>query len=88
EILIPGTTTASLCSDCLLAARRSSEDLPGETFRSAYVALDWHFAGVPRNLIVTRARQFPGHMRADVQVAIDKLFTDPIHFFGIHEEYR
>ncbi|WP_370176618.1 AAA family ATPase [Bradyrhizobium elkanii] len=27
-------------------------------------------------------------MRADVQVAIDKLLTDPIHFFGIHEEYR
>jgi ATP-dependent Clp protease adapter protein ClpS len=90
EIFLAGMTgaTASLCSDCLLAARRSSEELPGETFRSAYVALDWHFADVPRNLIVTRARQFPGHMRADVQVAIDKLLTDPIHFFGIHEEYR
>jgi ATP-dependent Clp protease adapter protein ClpS len=87
EIVHSGTT-ASLCSDCLLAARRSSEELPGEEFRSAYVALDWHFAGVPRNLIVTRARQFPGHMRADVQVAVDKLLTDPIHFFGIHEEYR
>ncbi|GIQ77612.1 ATP-dependent Clp protease adaptor ClpS [Bradyrhizobium sp. RD5-C2] len=87
EIILSGTT-ASLCRDCLLAARRSSEELPSHEFRYAFVALDWHFAGVPRNLIVTRARQFPGHMRADVQVAIDKLLTDPIHFFGIHEEYR
>ena len=27
-------------------------------------------------------------MRADVQVAIDRLFASPIRFFGIHEQYR
>jgi hypothetical protein len=27
-------------------------------------------------------------MRADVQTAIDRLFAAPLHFFGIHEEYR
>ncbi|KWV53941.1 cell division protein FtsH [Bradyrhizobium macuxiense] len=87
EIILSGTT-ASLCSDCLLAARRSSEELPSSEFRYAFAALEWHFAGIPRNHILTRSRQFPGHMRADVQIAIDRLFTAPIHFFGVHEEYR
>ena len=87
EILLSGTT-ASLCSNCLLAARRSSEEIPGDAFKFAATALDWHFAGLPRNQILTRSRQFPGHMRADVQIAIDRLLANPIHFFGIHEEYR
>lgn len=79
---------AHLCSDCLLMARRASEQVPAEEFRLACVALEWHFAGIPSNEVVTRTRQFPGHMRADVQAAIDRLFTAPLHFFGIHEEHR
>ncbi|MDP1866232.1 MAG: ATP-dependent Clp protease adaptor ClpS [Bradyrhizobium sp.] len=79
---------AYLCSECLLTVRDASEELPGDEFRFAHVALDWHFAGTPRSQVVTRSREFPGHMRADVQVAIDKLFGSPLHFFGIHEEYR
>jgi ATP-dependent Clp protease adapter protein ClpS len=79
---------AYLCSECMLVVREASEELPGDEFRFAYVALDWHFAGTPRHQFVTRSREFPGHMRADVQVAIDKLFGSPLHFFGIHEEYR
>ncbi|VIO81190.1 ATP-dependent zinc metalloprotease FtsH 3 [Bradyrhizobium ivorense] len=77
-----------LCSDCVLAVRRISEELPGDEFKFAVTALDWHFAGVPRNQMLTRSRLFPGHMRADVQIAIDRLLADPIHFFGIHEERR
>lgn len=80
--------TVCLCSNCLLAARQASEQIPAEEFRFAHVALDWHFAGVPRNELVTRTREFPGHMRADIQAAIDRLFAAPLHFFGIHEEYR
>lgn len=80
--------TFCLCSACLLAARASSENLPSEEFRYGFVALDWHFAGMPRNQILTRSRQFPGHMRADVQIAIDRLFDAPIHFFGLHEQHR
>ncbi len=57
-------------------------------FKYACDALDWHFAGMALNQLVTTSRQFPGHMRADVQVAIDKLLSSPIQFFGIHEEYR
>jgi ATP-dependent Clp protease adapter protein ClpS len=79
---------AYLCSDCVLTVRHASEELPGDEFRYAYVALDWHFAGTPRHQLVTRSREFPGHMRPDVQVAVDKLFGSPLHFFGIHEEYR
>jgi ATP-dependent Clp protease adapter protein ClpS len=79
---------AHLCSDCLLMARQASEHVPAEEFRLACVALEWHFAGIPSNELVTRTRQFPGHMRADVQAAVERLFAAPLHFFGIHEEYR
>lgn len=85
EFLVTGRT-AYLCSDCLMEARQASDDVPAEEFRFANVALNWHFAGIPQ--LVTRSRQFPGHMRADVQAAIDRLFAAPLHFFGIHEEYR
>ncbi|MEN3349094.1 MAG: hypothetical protein V7632_2729, partial [Bradyrhizobium sp.] len=78
----------SLCCDCVLAVRNSSENLPSDEFKFAVTALDWHFAGLPRNQILTRSRLFPGHMRADLQIAIDRLLADPIHFFGIHEERR
>lgn len=83
-----GEKAAYLCAGCVLAVRELSEELPGDEFRYAYVALDWHFAGMTRSQLVTRSREFPGHMRADVQVAVDKLFNSPLHFFGIHEEYR
>jgi ATP-dependent Clp protease adapter protein ClpS len=78
--------TAYLCSECLTLAREASDDVPSEEFRLTSVALIWHFAGIPQ--LVTRKRQFPAHMRADVQTAIDRLFAAPLHFFGIHEEYR
>ncbi|HKU05230.1 MAG TPA: ATP-dependent Clp protease adaptor ClpS [Bradyrhizobium sp.] len=78
--------TAYLCSECLMLARQASDQVPAEEFQLTNVALSWHFAGIPQ--LVTRTRQFPGHMRADVQTAIDRLFAAPLHFFGIHEEYR
>jgi ATP-dependent Clp protease adapter protein ClpS len=87
DVLLLGKT-ACLCAACLLAVRHASEEMPPEQFGYACVALDWHFAGIPRNQLVTRAREFPGHMRADVQVAVDKLFRSSLHFSGIHEEYR
>ncbi|MGH6679875.1 MAG: ATP-dependent Clp protease adaptor ClpS [Bradyrhizobium sp.] len=65
-----------------------SEDAYDETFIWACDALQWHFADIPRNQLVTTVRQFSGHMRADVQVAIDKLFTAPVRFFGTDEEHR
>ncbi|MGY3238135.1 hypothetical protein ACVWZ4_001209 [Bradyrhizobium sp. USDA 4472] len=32
-------------------------------------------------------RQFAGHMRADIQIAIDKLFASPVRFFGLHQQW-
>jgi ATP-dependent Clp protease adapter protein ClpS len=64
------------------------DDARYETFAYACQALNWHFAGMPASSLVTRLRQFPLHMQADVQVAIDKLLSSPIGFYGIHQEYR
>ncbi len=80
--------TAYLCDDCMLAVRQASEEMPTEKFTYVCTALDWHFSGIPQSQLVTRAREFPGHMRVDVQVAVDQLFASPIHFFGVHEEHR
>ncbi len=70
------------------AGETDAPDLSEIPFEWAVDALAWHFADIPPNKLVTLVRQFPGHMRADVQVAIDRLFASPIRFFGAHEEYR
>ena len=82
--------TALICDDCMLA---TAEELGAITetkrFNFACTAIDWHFAGTPYDRLVSTSRQFPGHMRADVQAAADKLFSDrPIRFFGIQERHR
>ena len=60
-----------------------------KTFKYAYEAIAWHFSGRAPDEIVTTSRQFPGHMRADVQVALDRLFSaSPIRFFGLYEPHR
>jgi len=61
------------------------EDIP---FTHAYETLAWHFTGTAPSALVTMVRQFPLHMVADVQVALDKLFSPPVGFFGLHEEYH
>jgi hypothetical protein len=71
------------------AAGWTSATSVGAPFKFAFEALAWHFAGVPHDQLATTSRQFPGHMRADVQVAIDKLLSiSPIRFFGILEQHR
>lgn len=58
-------------------------------FKYAYEALARHFAGVPQDQLVTTSRRFPGHMQADVQAAVDKLFVAAaIRFFGLFERHR
>ena len=82
--------TAAICDDCTLAVADNVADISRtKQFRFASEALEWHFAGVPDDQMVATSRQFPGHMRADVQTAIDNLFSAaPIRFFGIHERHR
>jgi len=72
-----------------IAAEDPSEFVETEpTFAYACEAIDWHFSGTSASALVTTLRQFPLHMAADVQVAIDRLLSSPVAFFGVHEEYR
>jgi ATPase family associated with various cellular activities (AAA) len=58
-------------------------------FQHAHEAIAWHFDGIPEDQLIAISRRFPGHMRADLQAAIDRLFSvSPVRFFGIHEEFR
>ncbi len=79
-----------ICNTCILSgANHLSEVLRNKKFKYAYEAIAWHFAGLAHDEIVTTARQFPGHMRADVQIALDNLFSaTPIRFFGLYEQHR
>jgi ATP-dependent Clp protease adapter protein ClpS len=81
---------APICAHCVLtSAARLSEAARSRTFKYAHEAISWHFAGLAQDEIVATSRQFPGHMRADVQVAIDKLFSaSSLRFFGLHDQYR
>ena len=51
----------------------ASEQPVDEEFEYACEVLDWHFDGMPPSRLVTRVRQFPEHMRPDVQVALEKM---------------
>lgn len=79
-----------ICDACVqMAAGHLSELSRRKSFKYAYEAINWHFVGLAQNEIVTAMRRFPGHMRADLQLALDQLFaTDPLRFFGIHEPHR
>ncbi|WP_314948992.1 ATP-dependent Clp protease adaptor ClpS [Bradyrhizobium cosmicum] len=80
--------TVWLCADCMLAAAAASLELPEEEFNYAFGVLNWHFADTPRSQLVTTVRQFPGHMRADVQAAIDRLFAAPVRLLGLADDRR
>jgi hypothetical protein len=65
------------------------ETVGDRQFGLACHALSAHFTGIRLDELVATSRQFPGHMRADVQAGIDKLFSAAsLRFFGIHDEFR
>src|SRR5215831_9881831 len=82
--------SAAICHACMVAgANHFAEASKARPFKYAHQALAWHFTGTPRDQIVSTSRQFPGHIRADVQLAVDQLFATPsIRFFGIYEQHR
>jgi ATP-dependent Clp protease adapter protein ClpS len=88
-ISIKGVDTL-VCDECVgVIASELPEVVGSKEFERACDALALHFAGIPRDRLVSTSRQFPGHMRADVQAGIDRLFTaSQLRFFGIHEEHR
>ncbi|MDA9435194.1 ATP-dependent Clp protease adaptor ClpS [Bradyrhizobium sp. CCBAU 51627] len=84
-----GSRTVWLCSDCIRAADTVCTPAePEKEFECACDVLDWHFTRVPRSKLVTTIRQFPGHMRVDVQAAVDRLFSKAAGLFGLNEEQR
>jgi ATP-dependent Clp protease adapter protein ClpS len=89
ELTLKGTVTM-VCDDCMYEVASNLPDAVGDKqFGYACDALAWHFAGIPRDRLVSTSRQFPGHMRADLQMALERLFSaSPIRFFGIHEDHR
>ena len=90
EQIRPVSNVTLICDDCTLAVVDHRAVLTRtKQFNFASAALEWHFADVPRDQLIATSRQFPGHMRPEVQAAVDKLFSaSPIRFFGIHERYR
>ena len=89
QVSLKGIVTL-ICDDCMYeVASNLPEVARDKPFVHACDALAWHFAGIPQDQLVASSRQFPGHMRADVQAAIDRLFSaSPIRFFGIDEPHR
>jgi hypothetical protein len=89
EIRLPGRTML-ICDVCTLAVTNNVGDITRKKpFKYACEALEWHFAGIPQEQMVASSRQFPGHVRADIQAAVDRLFSvAPIRFFGINERQR
>jgi ATP-dependent Clp protease adapter protein ClpS len=78
-----------ICNDCIYEVATKLPEVARDPFEYAFEALAWHFAGIPQNQLVATSRQFPSHMRADLQVALDRLFSaSSIWFFGIHERHR
>src|SRR5215212_1260374 len=77
---------ASPMTDIRSEAGKPAEDQP---FDFACEALAWHFGGIAPNKLIATTRQFPGHMRADLQLAVESLFSaSAIRFFGIQEPER
>jgi hypothetical protein len=81
---------ALVCDDCI---HEITGKLPEVTrpkqFNHACEALGWYFSGIPRGQLVATSQQFLGHMRANVQAAVDRLLSvSLIRFFGIHEQQR
>lgn len=79
-----------ICADCVMstAGQMSKAASGGRMFNYTHRLIDWHFAGLTRNDIVANARQFPGHMRADLQIAVEKLFPASQRFFGVYDQYH
>jgi ATPase family associated with various cellular activities (AAA) len=57
--------------------------------RFAYLAIAAHFPGIAREQIVAAHRLFPGHMRADIQPVVERLFGQRAErFVGLLEQHR
>lgn len=79
-----------ICEDCVRSNAKQLDAQSGaRQFKYCYEALNWHFAGLAKEEIATSTRLFPVTMRADLQVAVERLLTpDVIRLFGVQHRYR
>lgn len=85
----PSETESAAIAGHSTQAPRDKKSPRDKKFKYAHEAIGWHFGGLAHDEIIATSRQFPGHMRADVQVALNKLFSAaPIRFFGLYEQHR
>jgi ATP-dependent Clp protease adapter protein ClpS len=78
-----------VCDDCIEEVRsKLAEQALDKQFDFGCEALGWHFIGLTLDQLVANSRLFPGHMRAEVQTALDRMFSAPIRFFALHERDR
>jgi ATP-dependent Clp protease adapter protein ClpS len=89
RLSLKGVSTP-ICDECMYEITNNLHEVGRNLeFQYACNALAWHFAGIPQDRLVATSRLFPGHMGADVQIAIDSLFAvSPLRFFGIYEAHR
>jgi hypothetical protein len=70
------------------AARRNTAQQPAQQI-PAYHVIDICFAGIDRDSLIINRRQFPAHMRADLQPAFEELFVkDADHMVGVLPQYH
>lgn len=79
-----------ICNLCIInGAAHLSSALVHQKFKFSHEILSWHFAGLPKEEIVTSMRTFPERMRADLQVAVEQAFSgDAVKFVGVDSEHN
>src|SRR3954447_25397302 len=83
----PLSLSAVICNAC--NEKFTGKRTEHKQFEFAFEAMAWPFTGNGAKQPGRAPAQFPGHMGADVQVAVEKLFSAAaIRFFGIHEGQR
>ncbi len=85
-----GGRNGAICDECIVTSGRMlKSSISTAKFHFAHQLLDWHFGSVSPDEIVKTNRNYPGRVRADLQLAIDELFTSKaIRRIGIKQQYR
>lgn len=80
---------ASICDECVVRSAGHLHDLlPTAKLRHTYQLLDWHFGDIAPDSFVKTSRTYPGRVRADLQTAVENLFTNhAIRALGIKQQY-
>ncbi len=88
QTLIRGRS-AYICNECVVRSAGQLHDLlPTAKARLTYELLDWHFGDVAPDSFVKTSRSYPSRVRADLQTAIEEMFTsNAIRAIGIKQQH-